>query len=157
MFFRHMVWSGNGVWISIRLDSTIRLYHSRTMQHLQDVDIMPFLSNMLGNERMDFLHVRITSLMIVDRKMWIGTGTGVVIATPLTNERAEKVDVTTAPSDASARKSESVGAPGSLIRVYAGNSSAESSFIPYCQISSAQFSFHGHKDSVRFFVCVPSG
>ncbi|KAI6235522.1 hypothetical protein M3Y95_00060500 [Aphelenchoides besseyi] len=152
---RHMVWCESGVWVSIRLDSTLRLYHARTMEHLQDVDIEPYLSTMLGNTKMDFLHLRITSLMVLNRKLWIGTGTGVVIAVPLCNERSEKVEAT----DAESRKTDSIKAPGSLIRVYAGDqsdSSAQIKFIPFCNISLAQFSFHGHKDCVRFFICVPS-
>ena len=28
-------------------------------------------------------------------------------------------------------------------------------FIPYCNMSSAQLSFHGHRDAVKFFVSVP--
>jgi mitogen-activated protein kinase 8 interacting protein 3 len=129
------------------------------MQHLQDVDIEPYLSNMLGSTKMDFLHLRITSLMVLNRKLWIGTGTGVIIAVPLSNENSEKVDV----ANNDAQKSDSK-TPGSLIRVYSNSTDGESTgtsdtnkFIPYCNISLAQFSFHGHKDSVRFFVCVPSG
>lgn len=34
--------------MSIRLDSTLRLYHAHTHQHLQDVDIEPYVSKMLG-------------------------------------------------------------------------------------------------------------
>ena len=43
-----MAWIGDGVWISIRLDSTLRLYHAHTYEHLQDVDIEPYVSKMLG-------------------------------------------------------------------------------------------------------------
>lgn len=43
-----MAWVGDGVWVSIRLDSTLRLYHAHTHQHLQDVDIEPYVSKMLG-------------------------------------------------------------------------------------------------------------
>lgn len=43
-----MAWLGEGVWVSIRLDSTMRLYHAYTYQHLQDVDIEPYVSKMLG-------------------------------------------------------------------------------------------------------------
>lgn len=43
-----MAWLGEGVWLSIRLDSTLRLYHAFTYQHLQDVDIEPYVSKMLG-------------------------------------------------------------------------------------------------------------
>lgn len=45
---RQMAWLGEGVWVSIRLDSTMRLYHAYTYQHLQDVDIEPYVSKMLG-------------------------------------------------------------------------------------------------------------
>ena len=43
-----MAWVGDGVWVSIRLDSTLRLYHAHTQEHLQDVDIEPYVSKMLG-------------------------------------------------------------------------------------------------------------
>lgn len=45
---RQLAWIGDGVWVSIRLDSTLRLYHALTHQHLQDVDIEPYVSKMLG-------------------------------------------------------------------------------------------------------------
>lgn len=47
---RHMVHVAQGVWLSIRLDSTIRLYHARTCQHLQDIDIEPYITKMLGRK-----------------------------------------------------------------------------------------------------------
>ena len=45
---RQLAWVGDGVWVSIRLDSTLRLYHAHTREHLQDVDIEPYVSKMLG-------------------------------------------------------------------------------------------------------------
>lgn len=45
---RQLAWIGDGVWVSIRLDSTLRLYHAHSHQHLQDVDIEPYVSKMLG-------------------------------------------------------------------------------------------------------------
>lgn len=45
---RQMAWTGDGVWVSIRLDSTLRLYHAHTLDHLQDVDVEPYVSKMLG-------------------------------------------------------------------------------------------------------------
>ena len=47
---RQLAWVGDGVWVSIRLDSTLRLYHAYTHQHLQDVDIEPYVSKMLGKD-----------------------------------------------------------------------------------------------------------
>lgn len=47
---RQLAWVGDGIWVSIRLDSTLRLFHAHTFQHLQDVDIEPYVSKMLGKE-----------------------------------------------------------------------------------------------------------
>ena len=46
---RQLACVGDGIWVSIRLDSTLRLFHAHTYQHLQDVDIEPYVSKMLGN------------------------------------------------------------------------------------------------------------
>ena len=51
---RQMAWVGDGVWVSIRLDSTLRLYHAHTIEHLQDVDIEPYVSKMLGKDEGEF-------------------------------------------------------------------------------------------------------
>lgn len=48
---RQLTWDGDGIWVSIRLDSTLRLFHAHTFQHLQDVDIEPYVSKMLGQFR----------------------------------------------------------------------------------------------------------
>jgi hypothetical protein len=45
---QHMTWSGDGVWLSVRLSSTLQLYHAQTFQHLQDVDIQPYIEKMIG-------------------------------------------------------------------------------------------------------------
>ncbi|EFX78867.1 hypothetical protein DAPPUDRAFT_305108 [Daphnia pulex] len=142
---RQLCWAGDGVWISIRLDSSIRLFHAHDFRHLQDVDVEPYVSKMLGTGKLGFSFVRITSMMISLQRLWMGTGNGVIISVPL---------------------SESSGASGKPVvikdilsslnhnhdprdRVVAG------SFIPYCSMAQAQLSFHGHKDAVKFFVAVP--
>jgi hypothetical protein len=152
-----MVWVGDGVWLSIRLDSTIRLYHAHTYQHLQDVDIEPYITKMLGSNKLDFLHLRITSLLVLNRRLWIGTGTGVIVSVPLSEENNTKIEVSKV--DSKKGSSEEVRGPGGLIRVY-GNPNSDrvspGSFIPYCNMTHAQLSFHGHKDAVRFFLPVPA-
>lgn len=55
---RGLAWAGDGVWVSIRLDSTLRLYHARTLQHLQDVDVEPYVSKVLGTGKLGFSFVR---------------------------------------------------------------------------------------------------
>ena len=41
----------NFVLVSFRLDSTLRLYHAHTHEHLQDVDVEPYVSKMLGKSQ----------------------------------------------------------------------------------------------------------
>ncbi|XP_056143468.1 C-Jun-amino-terminal kinase-interacting protein 3 [Lampris incognitus] len=137
---RQLAWIGDGVWVSIRLDSTLRLYHALTHQHLQDVDIEPYVSKMLGTGKLGFSFVRITALLIGGNRLWVGTGNGVVISIPLTE--TNKVSPTSS---------------GGVIHVYGDDSSEKSSgsFIPYCSMAQAQLCFHGHRDAVKFFVSVP--
>ncbi|KAG8433156.1 hypothetical protein GDO86_017444 [Hymenochirus boettgeri] len=155
---RQLAWIGDGVWVSIRLDSTLRLYHAHTHQHLQDVDIEPYVSKMLGTGKLGFSFVRITALLIAGNRLWVGTGNGVVISIPLTETvvlhrgqllglRANK----TSPTSGEGTK------PGGVIHVYSDDNSDKTagSFIPYCSMAQAQLCFHGHRDAVKFFVSVP--
>ncbi|CAH2292000.1 C-Jun-amino-terminal kinase-interacting 4 isoform X5 [Pelobates cultripes] len=141
---RQLAWVGDGVWVSIRLDSTLRLYHAHTYQHLQDVDIEPYVSKMLGTGKLGFSFVRITALMVSCNRLWVGTGNGVIISIPLTETNK------TLPGSGSR--------PGSVIRVYGDENSDKvtpGTFIPYCSMAHAQLCFHGHRDAVKFFVAVP--
>ncbi|XP_042293213.1 C-Jun-amino-terminal kinase-interacting protein 3 isoform X5 [Sceloporus undulatus] len=156
---RQLAWIGDGVWVSIRLDSTLRLYHAHTHQHLQDVDIEPYVSKMLGTGKLGFSFVRITALLIAGNRLWVGTGNGVIISIPLTETvvlhrgqllglRANK----TSPTSGEGSR------PGGIIHVYGSddsNDKSASSFIPYCSMAQAQLCFHGHRDAVKFFVSVP--
>lgn len=50
------------------------------------------------------------------------------------------------------------GRPGGVIRVYSDTKTdtvTPGTFLPYCSMSQAQLSFHGHRDAVKFFVSVP--
>ncbi|CAB1341289.1 unnamed protein product [Coregonus sp. 'balchen'] len=130
---RQLAWIGDGVWVSIRLDSTLR------------------------TGKLGFSFVRITALLIGGNRLWVGTGNGVVISIPLTETvvlhrgqllglRANKVSPTS-----------SGGVAGGVIHVYADDNPEKSSgsFIPYCSMAQAQLCFHGHRDAVKFFVSVP--
>ncbi|GAB6019442.1 hypothetical protein CHUAL_001023 [Chamberlinius hualienensis] len=148
---RQMAWVGDGVWVSIRLDSTLRLYHAHTYQHLQDVDIEPYVSKMLGTGKLGFSFVRITALLISCNRLWMGTGNGVIISVPL-SEGSQQVA-----SGSLAGSQGQVKGPGGVVRVYADSKDnvTPGSFIPYCSMAQAQLSFHGHRDAVKFFVSVP--
>uniref|UniRef100_A0A674BH64 C-Jun-amino-terminal kinase-interacting protein 4 n=1 Tax=Salmo trutta TaxID=8032 RepID=A0A674BH64_SALTR len=141
---RQLAWDGDGIWVSIRLDSTLRLFHAHTHQHLQDVDIEPYVSKMLGTGKLGFSFVRITALMVSCNRLWVGTGNGVIISIPLTDTNK----VTAGP-----------GKPGGVIRVYGDENSDKvtaGTSVPFCSMAHAQLCFHGHRDAVKFFTAVPA-
>uniref|UniRef100_A0A673YVY9 C-Jun-amino-terminal kinase-interacting protein 4 n=1 Tax=Salmo trutta TaxID=8032 RepID=A0A673YVY9_SALTR len=141
---RQLAWVGDGIWVSIRLDSTLRLFHAHTYQHLQDVDIEPYVSKMLGTGKLGFSFVRITALMISCSRLWVGTGNGVIISIPL--------------SEANKTAGAVPNRPGGAVRVFSEEgteSTLPGSFVPYCSMAQAQLCFHGHRDAVKFFAAVP--
>ncbi|CAL7944975.1 unnamed protein product [Xylocopa violacea] len=149
---RQLAWLGEGVWVSIRLDSTLRLYHAHTYQHLQDVDIEPYVSKMLGTGKLGFSFVRITALLISSNRLWIGTGNGVIISVPLSESAGGSMAV----SRVQAGNANKTEAPGVGVRIFASDRGVTpGSFIPYCSMAHAQLSFHGHRDAVKMFVAVP--
>jgi len=139
---RQLAWLGEGVWVSIRLDSTLRLYHAHTYQHLQDVDIEPYVSKMLGTGKLGFSFVRITALLISSNRLWIGTGNGVIISVPLSESGG---------GNTAAIVPRGTSLPGTGVRI----APIPGSYVPYCTMAHAQLSFHGHRDAVKFFVSVP--
>ncbi|XP_054913432.1 C-Jun-amino-terminal kinase-interacting protein 4 isoform X4 [Poeciliopsis prolifica] len=142
---RQLAWHGDGIWVSIKLDSTLRLFHARTHQHLQDIDIEPYVSKMLGTGKLGFSFVRITALMVSCSRLWIGTGNGVIISIPVT-ETANNVATSSGSN------------PGGVVHVYgddSGDKVTAGTIVPYCSMAHAQLSFHGHRNAVQFFAAVP--
>ncbi|XP_060757583.1 sperm associated antigen 9a isoform X2 [Neoarius graeffei] len=153
---RQLAWVGDGIWVSIRLDSTLRLFHAHTFQHLQDVDIEPYVSKMLGTGKLGFSFVRITALMVSCKRLWVGTGNGVIISIPLSESVGLQHGVL------GLRANRSIGAiasrPGGAVRVFGDESTdggTSGSYVPYCSMAHAQLCFHGHRDAVKFFAAVP--
>ncbi|PZC79765.1 hypothetical protein B5X24_HaOG215856 [Helicoverpa armigera] len=138
---RQMACDGDGVWVTIKMDSTLRLYHAHTYQHLKDVDIEPYVSKMLGTGKLGFSLVRITALLISSGRLWIGTSNGVVISVPL-SEGSSRDQIGPQPSTSRSPAQPAIAACPT------GN-------IPWCSMAQAQLSFHGHRDAVTFFVAVP--
>uniref|UniRef100_A0A672PF21 C-Jun-amino-terminal kinase-interacting protein 4 n=1 Tax=Sinocyclocheilus grahami TaxID=75366 RepID=A0A672PF21_SINGR len=143
---RQLAWVGDGIWVSIRLDSTLRLFHAHTFQHLQDVDIEPYVSKMLGTGKLGFSFVRITALMVSCNRLWVGTGNGVIISIPLSDCK---------PISHTYRAI--ACRPGGVVRVYDDtvDGVVTGSYVPYCSMAHAQLCFHGHRDAVKFFATVP--
>ena len=132
---RQLTVLGDGVWVSLRLDSTLKLYSAlKPYQHLQDVDIEPYVSKMLSPKAFSFC--RITALKASNNRLWIGTANGVILSIPCGSAKETNI-VPNSPVVSST--------PSGRLSM--------STFVPICNISATQLSFHGHKDAVKFFVC----
>uniref|UniRef100_A0A8C8SDC4 Uncharacterized protein n=2 Tax=Pelusios castaneus TaxID=367368 RepID=A0A8C8SDC4_9SAUR len=130
---RHMVLAGDGVWVSVRLDPILRLFHAATNQPLQEIDLTPFVHSMFGPNTLGFsLHV--SALGCFSERLWIGTTSGTILTVPFASEFLGSSE--TPPTAGS----QAVPSPTSA---------------PYCAMEHAQASYHGHRDAVRFFICVP--
>ncbi|XP_019117682.2 rho guanine nucleotide exchange factor 10 isoform X3 [Larimichthys crocea] len=76
MVVSHMVVAGVGIWIAFSSGSTLRLFHTETLEHLQDINIAtPVHHTMPGNQR-----VSVSSLLVCHGLLLVGTNLGVTVA-----------------------------------------------------------------------------
>ncbi|XP_054894379.1 rho guanine nucleotide exchange factor 10 isoform X2 [Poeciliopsis prolifica] len=76
MVVSHMVVAGVGIWIAFSSGSTVRLFHTETLEHLQDINIATTVNNILpGNQR-----VSVSSLLVCHGLLLVGTNLGVTVA-----------------------------------------------------------------------------
>uniref|UniRef100_I3N6W8 Rho guanine nucleotide exchange factor 10 n=1 Tax=Ictidomys tridecemlineatus TaxID=43179 RepID=I3N6W8_ICTTR len=79
MVISHMAVAGVGIWIAFTSGSTLRLFHTETLKHLQDVNITaPVHSVLPGHQRLS-----VTSLLVCHGLLMVGTSLGVVVALPV--------------------------------------------------------------------------
>uniref|UniRef100_A0A672IDR8 Rho guanine nucleotide exchange factor 10 n=1 Tax=Salarias fasciatus TaxID=181472 RepID=A0A672IDR8_SALFA len=76
MVVSHMVVAGVGIWIAFSSGSSLRLFHTETLEHLQDINIAtPVHSILPGNQR-----VSVSSLLVCHGLLLVGTNLGVTVA-----------------------------------------------------------------------------
>ncbi|XP_077106815.1 C-Jun-amino-terminal kinase-interacting protein 4-like isoform X5 [Ranitomeya variabilis] len=127
---RHIAAARDGVWVSVRLDSILRLFHPETGQPLQELELEPFIQRMLGSSYLMSM-AQVSALSAFGERLWVGTSCGVIVSIPFskgTNEQSGEV-----------KENKDILNQGG----------------PFCSMEYAQISFHGHRDSVKFFACVP--
>ncbi|XP_045667156.1 rho guanine nucleotide exchange factor 10 isoform X2 [Ursus americanus] len=79
MVVSHMVIAGVGIWIAFTSGSTLRLFHTETLKHLQDINIATPVHHMLpGPQRLS-----VTSLLVCHGLLMVGTSLGFVVALPV--------------------------------------------------------------------------
>ncbi|KAI1241198.1 hypothetical protein IHE44_0009664, partial [Lamprotornis superbus] len=79
MVISHMAVAGVGVWIAFTSGSTLRLFHTETLKHLQDVNIATPVHNMLPGQQ----RVSVTSLLVCHGLLLVGTNLGIIVALPV--------------------------------------------------------------------------
>lgn len=75
----HMVKAGSGVWMAFSSGSSIRLFHTETMEHLQEISIATRTTFLLPGQK----HLCVTSLLICQGLLWVGTDQGVIVLLPV--------------------------------------------------------------------------
>ncbi|KAG8444945.1 hypothetical protein GDO86_009923 [Hymenochirus boettgeri] len=79
MAISHMGVAGVGIWIAFTSGSTLRLFHTETFEHLQDINIATPIHNMLPGQH----RVSVTSLLVCHGLLMVGTNLGVIVALPV--------------------------------------------------------------------------
>ncbi|XP_072281532.1 C-Jun-amino-terminal kinase-interacting protein 4-like isoform X2 [Pyxicephalus adspersus] len=131
---RHIAAAGDGVWVSVRLDSILRLFHAQTGQPLQELELEPFIQKMLGSSSFGMSMAQVSALSVFSGRLWVGTAFGVVVSIPFSKEKDIQPEVNN-----EEKSSQDLSFQRAL----------------YCSVEYAQVSFHGHRNAVKFFACVP--
>ncbi|XP_042188991.1 rho guanine nucleotide exchange factor 10 isoform X1 [Callorhinchus milii] len=79
MVISHMAVAGVGVWIAFSSGSALRLFHTETLEHLQDVNIATPIHNMTSGQQ----RVSVTCLLVCHGLLLVGTNLGIIVALPV--------------------------------------------------------------------------
>ncbi|NWI89469.1 ARGAL protein, partial [Pitta sordida] len=75
----HMVKAGSGVWMAFSSGSSIRLFHTETLEHLQEINVATRTTFVLPGQK----HVLVTSLLLCQGSLWVGTDLGIIVLLPV--------------------------------------------------------------------------
>ncbi|XP_040182993.1 rho guanine nucleotide exchange factor 10-like protein isoform X3 [Rana temporaria] len=74
----HMIRAGGGVWMAFSEGSSIRLFHTETLELLQEMNISTRTLSLPGQK-----NPKVTTLMICQGLLWVGTDLGILITLPV--------------------------------------------------------------------------
>ncbi|XP_072512603.1 rho guanine nucleotide exchange factor 10-like protein isoform X5 [Salminus brasiliensis] len=75
----HMVRAGGGVWMGFSEGSSLRLFHTETLEHLQEINISTRSAYLSPGQKT----VCVTSLLIYQGLLWVGTAQGIIVTLPV--------------------------------------------------------------------------
>uniref|UniRef100_A0A8C3AIW6 Rho guanine nucleotide exchange factor 10 like n=1 Tax=Cyclopterus lumpus TaxID=8103 RepID=A0A8C3AIW6_CYCLU len=73
----HMIRSGGGVWMAFTQGSSIHLFHTETLEPLQEVNISTHTAHLTPGQ------VCVSSLLICQGLLWVGTSQGIIVTFPV--------------------------------------------------------------------------
>ncbi|KAK9515897.1 hypothetical protein VZT92_026497 [Zoarces viviparus] len=73
----HMIRSGGGVWMAFTQGSSIHLFHTETLEPLQEVNISTRTAHLTPAQ------VCVSSLLICQGLLWVGTSQGIILTFPV--------------------------------------------------------------------------
>uniref|UniRef100_F6VLV6 Rho guanine nucleotide exchange factor 10 n=1 Tax=Ornithorhynchus anatinus TaxID=9258 RepID=F6VLV6_ORNAN len=79
MVISHMAVAGVGIWIAFTTGSALRLFHTETLKHLQDINVSTPIHHMLSGQQ----RVSVTSLLVCHGLLLVGTNLGIIVALPV--------------------------------------------------------------------------
>ncbi|XP_049646279.1 rho guanine nucleotide exchange factor 10 isoform X1 [Suncus etruscus] len=79
MVVSHMAVAGVGIWVAFTSGCTLRLFHTETLQHLQDINVATPIHHMLPGQQ----HLCVTCLLVCHGLLMVGTSLGFVVALPV--------------------------------------------------------------------------
>ncbi|XP_066527722.1 rho guanine nucleotide exchange factor 10-like protein isoform X2 [Hoplias malabaricus] len=75
----HMVRAGGGVWMAFSEGSSLRLFHTETLEHLQEINISTRSAYLSPGQKA----MCVTSLLIYQGLLWVGTAQGIIVTLPV--------------------------------------------------------------------------
>ncbi|XP_058849292.1 rho guanine nucleotide exchange factor 10-like protein isoform X3 [Acipenser ruthenus] len=75
----HMARAGGGVWMAFSEGSSIRLFHTETLEPLQEINISARTTFLSPAQK----SVRVTSLLVCQGLLWVGTAQGIIVTLPV--------------------------------------------------------------------------
>ncbi|XP_078095175.1 rho guanine nucleotide exchange factor 10-like protein isoform X1 [Mustelus asterias] len=75
----HMMKAGGGVWMAFSAGSSIRLFHTETLEHLQEINVVPRSTFFTPGQK----NILVTCLLVCQGMLWVGTNQGILITLPV--------------------------------------------------------------------------
>ncbi|CAH8584382.1 unnamed protein product [Dicrocoelium dendriticum] len=142
---QYMSWFGHGVWVAMRHDTNIQLFHVFTQQLLQTVDVDSLITDHMLSSPLPLIgrcqsstH-SVTALSAFNTHLWVGTNTGLIITLPFKKGASVTSRLST----------NSVGAEPGTIPQVSKDPATDAAMVVESEMLICR---HHHEKSVKFLI-----